>query len=110
MVTLHGAEGYMGVMAGHMPLISTLKPGILEVKGGTNGDARYFVSAGFAEVNPAKLTVLAEEALPMSELDAATLDQRIKNAGEDVMLAKTDDERARAVEAVDELKMLRAAL
>ena len=39
MVTLHGAEGYMGVMAGHMPLISTLKPGILEVKGGTNGDA-----------------------------------------------------------------------
>lgn len=109
-VSLPGAEGYMGVMAGHMPLISTLKPGIIDVKGGTNGNTRYFVSAGFAEVNPTKLTVLAEEALPMSELDPSTLDQRIKNASEDIMLAKTDDERARAVEAVDELKMLRAAL
>ena len=108
MVTIPGTEGDMGVMAGHMPLISTLRPGVIAVSGGD--EQRFYVMGGFAEVNPGKLTVLAEEAVPVAELDAATLDRRIKNAEEDVALAKSDGERAKAQQALDYLKGLRAAL
>jgi F-type H+-transporting ATPase subunit epsilon len=108
MVTIPGTEGDMGVMAGHMPLISTLRPGVIAVSGGS--DQRFYVLGGFAEVNPGKLTVLADEAVPVSELDPAALDQRIKDAEEDVALAKSDGERAKAQETLDYLKGLRAAL
>ena len=110
MVTLPGADGYFGVLPGHAPVISTLKPGVIEVKGGSQGDARYFVAAGFAEVTAEKLTVLAEDAIVLDKVDAAALDQRIADAEEDILQAKTDRARAKAVEAVDCLKQLRAAL
>ncbi len=77
MVTLPGSEGDLGVLAGHEPLITTLRPGVIDVKGGTLGDTRFFVLGGFVEINPEKITVLAEEALPVAELDAAALDERI---------------------------------
>ena len=110
MVTLPGTDGSFGVLPGHAPVISTLKPGVIDVKGGTKGDARYFVLGGFAEVNPGKLTVLAEDAIPMDQVDAAQLDQRIANAEEDILQAKTDAGRSKAVEALDSLKQLRASL
>jgi F-type H+-transporting ATPase subunit epsilon len=108
MITIPGTEGDMGVMAGHMPLISTLRPGVIAVSGGD--DQRFYVLGGFAEVNPGKLTVLAEEAVAVAELDAAALDQRIKNAEEDLALAKSDADRAKTQETLDYLKGLRAAV
>lgn len=110
MVTLPGTEGYFGVLAGHAPVISTLKPGVIDVKGGPEGDGRFFVSAGFAEVTAEKLTVLAEEAIPMESVDTAVLDRRIANAEEDILQATTGEARAKAVIALDSLKQLRAAL
>jgi F-type H+-transporting ATPase subunit epsilon len=110
MVTVPGREGDFGVLAGHAPVISSLRPGVIDVKGGDAGDARFFVLGGFAEVTPAKLTVLAEDVLPMAEIDMAALDLRIKNAQEDVLQAKTDAERAKAVESLDHLQVLRASL
>jgi F-type H+-transporting ATPase subunit epsilon len=108
MVTVPGTEGYMGVMAGHAPVVTTLRAGMIDVL--TDGkDDRYFIRGGFAEIGPAKVTVLAEEALPMTELDLAVLDQRIKDAQEDEMSAETDAERQRAAQRVDDLKLVRAA-
>ncbi|MBL4864011.1 MAG: F0F1 ATP synthase subunit epsilon, partial [Rhodobiaceae bacterium] len=65
---------------------------------------------GFAEVTPAGLTVLAEEAVPVSELDAATLDGRIQDATEDVNDAATDEAKSKAQAHLDQLQELRAAL
>lgn len=110
MVTVPGTEGDFGVLAGHMPVISTLRPGVIDVQGGTDGNARFFVLGGFAEVNPLKITVLAEEAIPMEEVDGELLDQRIRNAEEDVNLAKTEAERAKATEYLDNLRLMRASL
>jgi F-type H+-transporting ATPase subunit epsilon len=110
MVTLPGSDGYFGVLAGHMPLITTLKPGVIDVSGGTQGDQRFFVLGGFAEVTTHKVTVLAEEAMPMADVDTVALDERIKDAEEDILLAKTDIDRSRAVDTVDALKTLRASL
>jgi len=107
MVTIPGTEGYMGVMAGHAPVVTTLRPGMIDVnKDGK--DERYFIHGGFAEVNAHKVTVLAEEAIPMSEMDLAVLDQRIRDAEEDLAAASTDDARAKAAEMLDDLRLVRA--
>jgi len=111
MVTVPGAEGDFGVMAGHMPLISTLRPGVIDVRGAeANGNIRLFVLGGFAEANPNRLTVLAEEAIPMAQIDAAALEQRIRNTEEDIVLLKNEADRARAAQQLDHLRLLRAAL
>lgn len=108
MVTVPGTEGYMGVMAGHSPVVTTLRAGMIDVtRDGT--DTRFFIRGGFAEVSPAKITVLAEEAIPMTELDLAVLDQRIKDAEEDLIAAAEGAARQRAAELLDDLKLVRAA-
>jgi F-type H+-transporting ATPase subunit epsilon len=111
MVTVPGADGEFGVLAGHMPLISTLRPGVIDIKGGAiSGDSRFFVLGGFAEVNAVKITILAEEATPIASIDGAALEQRIRNTEEDLGLAKTEPDRARVAEQLDHLRQLRAAL
>jgi F-type H+-transporting ATPase subunit epsilon len=111
MVTVPGSEGDFGVLAGHMPLISTLRPGVIDIKGGVvSGDTRFFVLGGFAEVNPTKLTILAEDATPMASIDAVALEQRIRNTEEDLGLAKTEADRARVADQIDHLRQLRSAL
>jgi F-type H+-transporting ATPase subunit epsilon len=111
MVTVPGTDGDFGVLAGHMPLISTLRPGVIDIRGGAaSGDSRFFVLGGFAEASPGKLTILAEDAIPMTSVDAAALEQRIRNTEEDLGLAKTEAERARVAEQLDHLRQLRAAL
>lgn len=108
MVTVPGAEGYMGVMAGHMPLVSTLRTGMIAVQR-DGQDTRYFIRGGFAEVGARKLTVLAEEAIPMSEFALDTLDQRIRDTEEDLAAAKSDAERRKASESLEDLRLIRAA-
>jgi len=108
MVTIPGTEGYMGVMAGHAATVTTLRAGMIDVA--VDGrDDRYFIRGGFAEINAAKITVLADEAIPMSELDLAVLDQRIRDAQEDELAAEGDTARQRAAQLVDDLKLIRAA-
>src|SRR5882757_8693096 len=88
MVTIPATEGYLGVMAGHAPVVTTLRPGMIDVlKDGV--DSRFFIRGGFAEIGPAKVTILAEEAIPFAELDLAILDQRIKDTQDDLIAAAT---------------------
>jgi len=108
MVTVPGTEGYMGVMAGHSPLVSTLRAGMIDVKVGNQND-RYFIRGGFVEIGPSKITVLAEEAIPMTELDLAVLDQRIEDAQSDELSADNDLDRLKAAQLVDDIKLVRAA-
>lgn len=108
-VVVPGAEGEFGVMAGHAPFVSTLKPGILRIKAG-GGDVPVFVRGGFAEAGPSGLTVLAETSMPIEELNPARLATEIKNAEDDVADAKSDAAKAKAQEKLDQLKELKAAL
>lgn len=109
MVTVPGAEGDMGIMGGHAPVMSTLRPGVIGVTVEGQPERRYFVRGGFAEVTPAGLTVLAEHTVPLNELDAAALAREIANAEEDLADAKSDEARQRAQEKLDQLKSLREA-
>ena len=72
-------------------------------------DIRYFIRGGFAEISATKLTVLAEEAIPISEIALETLDQRIRDAEEDLAAAATDAERRKVSESLEDLRLIRAA-
>jgi F-type H+-transporting ATPase subunit epsilon len=108
-VVVPGAEGEFGVLAGHAPFVSTLKAGILTIFAGGQAK-RLVVRGGFAEASPAGLTVLAELAVPVEEMDAARLAAAIKNAEEDVADAKSDAARAKAEAKLAQLGELKAVL
>ena len=96
MVVVPGAEGDFGVLPGHTPMISTVRPGIVNVYEGREIVERMFVAGGFAEVTAARCTVLADRAVAVDELDRAASEQTLKDAREDLADAKTDDERREA--------------
>jgi F-type H+-transporting ATPase subunit epsilon len=108
-VDLPGAEGDMGILAGHAPLVTALRPGIVTI---INGGARepIVVVGGFAEVSPAGLTILADRAMPRADFDTAMLSSEIKDAEEDVADAADDAQRDRLARRLDQLKSLQAAL
>jgi F-type H+-transporting ATPase subunit epsilon len=100
MVVVPGSEGLFGVLPRHAPFLSTLKPGVLEVYEGGKVKERIFVAGGFAEVTPERLTVLAERAVAVGDIDRAAVEQRIKDLRDDVAAAKSDIERAEAEAAI----------
>ena len=108
-VTVPGTEGDFTVFAQHAPVLSTMRPGVVDVQK-DSGEERIFVRGGFAEVNPAGLTILAEEAIPMADLDKDALAQQIQNAQEDVDDAKDEEKKRIAQETLDHLKQLETAL
>lgn len=110
LVTVPGAEGDMGIMGGHAPVMTTLRPGVIGVQVEGQSERRYFVRGGFAEVTPEGLTILAEYTVPLTELDSAALEREIANAEEDVTDAKTDERRQASQEKLDHLKALRDAV
>ena len=110
MVVIPGKEGDVGIMAGHAPIMAVLRPGVIDVEDGGQSKERYFVRGGFAEVTAEGLTLLAEHAVPLTDLSAEHLDSEIKNAEEDVEDAQTDEKRQMAQERLDHLRELRKSL
>ena len=91
MVVVPGGDGDFGVLPGHAPVISTVRPGVLEVYAEEGQPPeRIFLRGGFADVALGKLTVLAEQAIPVADLDRAQLEQHIRNAREDIEDARDD--------------------
>jgi F-type H+-transporting ATPase subunit epsilon len=109
-VQIPGNEGDMTILPTHAPVLSTLKPGILTVTREGEKDEKIYVRGGFAEVNPQGLTVLAETAIRLADLDAAAIAQQLKDAEEDVADAKTDEARDRAQMSLEQLKAIAAAV
>jgi F-type H+-transporting ATPase subunit epsilon len=96
MVVMPGEEGDFGVLNRHAPMISTLRPGVIQVHDGGSVTERIFVAGGFAEVTPERCTVLAEEALAVGDIDRGATEQRLSNAKDDLLDAKSDSEKAAA--------------
>lgn len=107
MVIVPGAEGDFGVLPRHAPLLSTIRPGVISVYEGGQVTERIFVAGGFAEVTGQRCTVLAEEALPIDDIDRAAVERDLSDIRDDLLDAKDDDER-KAIEekqAVAEAKL-----
>ena len=93
MVVVPGAEGDFGVLVGHAPLISSLRPGIIDTYSGGKVAERIFVAGGFAEVTDQRCTVLAEEAIPVQDIDTTNAEKRVKLAKETISQADNDTSR-----------------
>lgn len=108
-VLVPGAEGDMTIMAKHAPLITTLRPGLLEIDFPGGKRQRFFAQGGFAEVIPAGLTVLAETAIDLDEMDPAQLAQSIQNAEEDVA-DLSGEAKDKAQMTLEHLRQVQSAL
>ncbi len=89
-VTIPGEEGYFGVRAGHMSLIAAVRPGVVEVWGSEGAASKkIFISGGFADVTAKNCTLLAEQAVNVSDLDAVVIEQELNGLKDE--LAGTQD-------------------
>ena len=94
MVVVPGGDGDFGVLPGHAPLISTLRPGVVDIyEGGAVSDS-VFVADGFAEATDTRVTILTEDALAISEATNEAADARIAEARR--LLDEAEDDRGRA--------------
>ncbi|MEZ0223710.1 MAG: F0F1 ATP synthase subunit epsilon [Alphaproteobacteria bacterium] len=94
MVVVPGEEGDFGVLVQHAPLLSAIRPGVVSVTSASGDVRKIFVAGGFADVTPSLLSVLAEEAVNVSDLDKGQLEQNLKNLEDDLGFAKDDPAKA----------------
>ena len=93
MVVVPGAEGDMGVLPQHSPAITTVRPGTIVVYEGGVVTDRIFIAGGFAEVSDNRCTVLAEEAMPVEDIDKNAVEQALSTARDGVSSASSDTAR-----------------
>jgi F-type H+-transporting ATPase subunit epsilon len=110
MVVVPGSEGDFGALPRHAPLITAVRPGVIDIYQMDTVQERIFVSGGFAEVNEQRITVLAEEAIPLAELDRETVAARLRAAEQQLAAAETADARARAQQALRVAQAMQVAL
>ena len=108
-VDLPGTEGDLGILGGHAPLVTTLRPGLVTIIRGNTREP-VVVIGGFAEVSPSGLTILADKAVARADFDLELLAGEIKDAEEDVADAKDDAQRDKLARHLEQLKSLQAAL
>ncbi|SDC96762.1 F0F1 ATP synthase subunit epsilon [Ruegeria marina] len=92
-VQIPGADGDMTAMPDHAPTITTLRPGILKVEG-PEGSSEYLVTGGFAQISADALSVLAEKAIPVTEMTRAHLDELIAEARASHDAAKSQEQHS----------------
>ncbi|HLI10473.1 MAG TPA: F0F1 ATP synthase subunit epsilon [Alphaproteobacteria bacterium] len=95
MVVVPGSEGNFGALPKHAPLLSLVRPGVIDVYATRQGPVseRLFVAGGYAEVTPERCTVLAEAATPLSEIDRGKVEAELKDLREDLDDSKDDAEK-----------------
>jgi len=104
-VVVPGAEGDFAVLAGHAPVVSSLRPGVIEATIG-GSKRRLFVKGGFAEVTPERLTVLAERAIDVEQAGASVLGEELEAARRELAEATSETARQRAAAAIEGLQAL----
>ncbi|MFZ0238284.1 MAG: F0F1 ATP synthase subunit epsilon [Xanthobacteraceae bacterium] len=108
-VDLPGIEGDLGVLPGHAPMVTLLRPGIVTIM--REGQRQsVVVVGGFAEMGPSGLTVLADRAGAREDFDLGSLADDIRDTEEDVADCKDDAQRDKLVRRLDQLRGLQAAL
>ncbi len=109
-VVIPAAEGEMTILADHAPVMTALRPGVVTVASAGGKAQRLFVRGGFADISAAGFILLAEQSLPIEDLDSAAIDREIKDASEDADDAKEPEARRRAQLKLAQLQELKAAL
>ena len=106
-----GTDGEFGVLVNHAPFMTTLKTGVVRVLDGDSVSMRLFVRSGFADVTPAGLTILAEEAVNLESVDAAIVQKDMDKLRQTILAEGKDSGKVEALEEeYSYLEDLKAAL
>lgn len=104
-VDLPGAEGDLGILSGHAPIVTALRPGIVRVVA-NSVDEKFVVLGGVAEFSRSNLNVLADVAAPVAEFDVADLKSRIEQMEQSVSTRSIGDALDREIQLLDHYKTL----
>lgn len=108
MVTVPGEAGDFGVLAKHAPLLSSIRPGVVEITA-ENGDVkRLFVAGGFADVNETQCTVLAENAIDVADLNISDLEKELEGLNKD--LNSTEDDAQKSARITQQITIVQEKL
>ena len=111
MVIVPGAEGDIGVLPNHSPLICTVRPGVIKMYEGGKVSEEIFVAGGFCEVSTERCTVLSEEAMMIADIDASEAQARLTEAEKAVAAAdEGDKDKAKGGRRVAEAMVAAAAM
>ncbi len=110
MVQIPGASGDFGVLAGHAPLLSVVRSGVITVDIGQEGKRSYYVTAGYAEVNAESCTILSEHVQNLADISESEAADALAHANRVLEHATTDAERAKAHAVVEQAQSLLAAV
>ena len=108
MATIPAAEGEMGVLPGHSPMMVALRGGVIRVRENGAESERLFVAGGFAEVSPERCTVLADEATPVASVSRAEAERRLREAEEAFGATTAEDPPERREAALARVLSMRA--
>ena len=108
-VVVPGVEGDFGVLPGHALLMSTVRPGVVEIHENDKPKERFFVGGGFAEVTPERCTVLCTESLNLVDFDESKANTRLENAERELSEASSDLEREKCEKALEVARSLISA-
>ncbi len=110
MIVAPGVEGDFGVLPGHAPLISGLRPGVVTIYENDAPSQKIFVGGGVAEAMPEGCTILAEEAMPIEDIDAEAVRQRIAELHNEINQIKSDQSKSDDTQESLEYNNMLAAL
>jgi len=109
-VVIPATDGEMTVLVNHAPVMTTIRPGIVSVKLASGLVQKYVVFGGFADVTQTSCTLLAESAVPVSEIDRTTLEKRIAAAQAELDDAEHHEHRSKLEQYLGELTHLNGVL
>jgi F-type H+-transporting ATPase subunit epsilon len=109
-VVVPGVEGQFQVFKGHAPMMSAIEAGVVTIADSTGTSMRIFVRGGFADVAPTGLTLLAESATALEEVNVESLAQDIQGAEDQLKSATSEIDRARLADKLQGLQDLRQAV
>ena len=109
-VVVPGSEGDFEVLAGHAPVLSTLRPGVLDITLPGGKTRKVFVKGGFCEVDSESLTVLTQQAVDLAEASNTWAREELAVAETELAEARDDESQRFAYEAVERLKALQGTL
>lgn len=102
MLIATGVEGEVGILPGHIPFITLLKPGTMQIKTSNGNDEMVYVSGGVLEVQPHLVTVLADTAVRANDLDEAKILEARRHAEQTLQNQKADIDTSAALAALAE--------
>jgi len=110
MVEVPGLEGDFGVLPGHAPFFSMLRPGVITLHLVDHQKQRYFATSGYADVSPAGCTILSEHVQNLDEISLADAEAAVAASEKALAGAETDKARANATNHLAAAKTLLAAI